>query len=93
MKRGRTRPGVHDHDHPFLPGDVGGVHAAGALAWLRKKKTPSDYLIASRDIPPWLTALSAISTNNSGFMFIGMIAFTYAVARRPRWQSGMWEFV
>lgn len=49
----------------------------GILSSTRKKKTTSDYLLAGRDVSPWLVGLSAFSTNCSGFMFVGMIGFTY----------------
>ena len=58
---------------------------SGALAWLKKQKTPEDYLVASREVAPWLTALSTVATNNSGFMFIGMIAYTYRLGIEAVW--------
>ena len=64
--------------------------AAGAMAWIRKKKTPEDYLIASRGVHPFLTALSTVGTNNSGFMFIGMIAYTYRIGIESIWMMVGW---
>ena len=58
---------------------------SGALAWIRKRKTPEDYLVASRNVPPWLAALSTVATNNSGFMFIGMIGYTYRFGVSSIW--------
>ena len=43
----------------------------------RRKNTSDDYLLASRSVGPWVVALSADATNNSGFMFIGLIGATY----------------
>ena len=37
----------------------------------RKQETTEDYLVASREVSPGSVALSAVATNNSGFMFIG----------------------
>ncbi len=34
-----------------------------------RKNTSDDYLLASRSVGPWVAALSAVATNNSGFMF------------------------
>ena len=45
----------------------------GFLSATRRKNTTDDYLLASRSIRPWVMALSAVATNNSGFMFIGLI--------------------
>ena len=55
-----------------------------------RKDTTDDYLLAGRDVPPWLAALSAVATNNSGFMFIGQIAFTYRVGIESVWMMVGW---
>jgi sodium/proline symporter len=47
------------------------------MSTLKAKNTPADYLIASGNVKPWLVALSAVATNNSGYMFIGMIGYKY----------------
>tara|TARA_R110002072_G_scaffold534_6_gene4063 strand:+ start:237075 stop:238484 length:1410 start_codon:yes stop_codon:yes gene_type:complete len=54
------------------------------------KKSNSDYLMAGQDISPWLAALSAIATNNSGYMFIGMIGFTYTSGLQSIWLMVGW---
>lgn len=64
--------------------------ASGTLAVIRKKKTSEDYLVASREVAPWLSALSAVATNNSGFMFIGMIAYTYRLGIEAVWMMVGW---
>ena len=51
----------------------------GAYAARSKTSTTEDYLLASRSIGPWFMALSAVSTNNSGFMFIGLIGMAYTI--------------
>lgn len=63
---------------------------SGAMAMIRKRKTPEDYLVASRRVKPWLTALSTVATNNSGFMFIGMIAYTYRFGLESVWIMFGW---
>lgn len=57
----------------------------GVYSGSRKKDTTEDYLLAGRDVNPWLTALSAVATGNSGFMFIGLIGFTYEVGISAIW--------
>lgn len=52
---------------------------------LRKSANAEDYLLAGRNVSPWLTALSAVATNNSGFMFIGLIGLTYATGLSSIW--------
>ncbi|MCH7869772.1 MAG: sodium/proline symporter [Myxococcales bacterium] len=49
----------------------------GIASASRRKNTSEDYLLASRSIGPWVVALSAVATNNSGFMFVGLIGATY----------------
>lgn len=55
-----------------------------------RKSTTDEYLLAGRNVPPWLVALSAVATNNSGFMFIGMIAYTYRVGIESIWMMIGW---
>jgi sodium/proline symporter len=55
-----------------------------------RKKTTEDYLLAGRTVSPWLAALSAVATNNSGFMFIGQIAYTYRVGIESIWMMIGW---
>jgi sodium/proline symporter len=39
--------------------------------------TAADYYLASRHVRPFIVGLSAVATNNSGYMFIGVIGYTY----------------
>jgi len=49
----------------------------GVLSGLKSKKSKQDYFLASNHEKPWMIALSAVATNNSGYMFIGVIGYTY----------------
>lgn len=60
----------------------------GIYAASRKKNTTEDYLLASRDVNPWMTGLSAFATAHSGGMFISSIGWIYTVGI-----SGMWLLV
>lgn len=51
--------------------------AVGIFSSTKAKKTSSDYLLASHAEKPWKIALAAVATNNSGYMFIGMIGYAY----------------
>ncbi|DAC34473.1 MAG TPA: hypothetical protein D7H96_06500, partial [Candidatus Poseidoniales archaeon] len=63
-----------------------GFFAAVGLSSMRvKQDTTDDYLVAGRGMHPALAALSAVSTWNSGYMFIGFIGFTYAVGYSAIW--------
>ena len=57
----------------------------GSLSVLKKKNTSIDYLLANQEIKPWLAAISAIATSNSGYMFIGQIGFTYVYGLQSVW--------
>lgn len=67
-----------------------GFVAIGAWSATRKQETQDDYLIASRSIGPWFTALSAVATNNSGFMFMGLIGATFDSGIRAMWLMVGW---
>lgn len=62
----------------------------GLLSGFKNRKTAEDYLIASQSVPPWLVGLSAVATNNSGFMFIGMIGLTYTTGLSSIWLMIGW---
>ena len=57
----------------------------GFLSFLKKKNTSQDYLLANQEVKPWVSAISAISTSNSGYMFIGQIGFTYTYGLQSIW--------
>ncbi|MEO0824987.1 MAG: sodium/proline symporter [Cyanobacteria bacterium J06635_15] len=59
----------------------------GIYAGFQKQDTTEDYLLAGRGVNPWLAALSAVATGNSGFMFIGLIGFTYTIGLAAIWLS------
>lgn len=64
--------------------------AIGLLSSRHKSDTTDDYLLAGRNVSPWLTALSSVATNNSGFMFIGLIGFTYRYGLQAIWLQLGW---
>lgn len=60
-----------------------------ASVW-KSKNTKQDYYIASGSVKPWLVGLSAVATNNSGYMFIGVIGYTYTVGLAGIWLMVGW---
>ncbi len=62
----------------------------GVLSLRRAKGTTEDYLLAGRDVSPWLMGLSSAATNNSGFMFIGLFGFTYRFGVQAVWLQLGW---
>ena len=62
----------------------------GIASMYRRQSNTTDYLIAGRSVSPWLAALSAVATNNSGFMFIGMIGLTYTTGLSSIWLMLGW---
>ena len=64
----------------------------GIYSATRMKKSTDDYLVASRSVKPWLAALSAVATNNSGFMFVGLIGTTFTDGISSMWIMIGWVF-
>jgi sodium/proline symporter len=58
-------------------------------AW-KSRGTRHDYYLADSSIKPWLVGLSAVATNNSGYMFIGVIGYTYATGLASIWLMIGW---
>lgn len=64
--------------------------AIGIASLFKSGNTAEDYLVAGKSVPAWLAGLSAVATNNSGFMFIGMIGLTYATGLSSIWLMIGW---
>ncbi|MFA7584796.1 MAG: sodium/proline symporter [Novosphingobium sp.] len=62
----------------------------GLSSALRAKGTNNDYYLASHSVGPALTGLSAVATNNSGYMFIGVIGYTYVAGLSSIWLMLGW---
>ncbi len=62
----------------------------GIYSSSRQKNTTTDYLLANRDVNPWLTGLSAFATAHSGGMFISTIGWTYQVGISSVWLLVGW---
>ena len=57
----------------------------GVLSLRKRRETTEDYLLASQSVKPWLVALSAFATANSGYMFVGLIGFAYMAGLQAIW--------
>jgi sodium/proline symporter len=62
----------------------------GLSSILHSRGTKADYYLASASVRPWLVGLSAVATNNSGYMFIGVIGYTYATGLASIWLMIGW---
>jgi sodium/proline symporter len=62
----------------------------GVSSYFYSLHTRHDYYLASQTMPPWLVGLSAVATNNSGYMFIGIIGFTYTSGLSSIWLMIGW---
>ena len=66
------------------------IFAGVGMASIRvKEDTTDDYLVAGRGMHPALAALSAVSTWNSGYMFIGFIGFMWTMGYSAIWISAI----
>ena len=57
----------------------------GIYSATKKQNTTSDYLLASRNVNPWLTALSSMATGQSGLLFVGQVGFAYTIGISVIW--------
>ncbi|MEM9274728.1 MAG: sodium/proline symporter [Cyanobacteria bacterium P01_F01_bin.143] len=64
--------------------------AVGIYSAKRKRNTTTDYLLASRNVNPWLTALSAMATGQSGLLFLGQVGFAYKIGISSSWLTLGW---
>jgi len=62
----------------------------GLASSLKSRPTRHDYYLADGTVKPWLVGLSAVATNNSGYMFIGVIGYTYATGLPAFWLMVGW---
>jgi len=69
---------------------LAGFTAIGIYSVKRREKSPTDYLVAGRNVSPWLTALSSVATNSSGFMFIGLVGYAYDSGVEALWMGLGW---
>lgn len=67
-----------------------GFVAVGLASVRKAKSSNTDYYLAGKSVSPWLAGLSAVATNNSGYMFIGVIGFTYATGLAAMWLMIGW---
>ena len=56
---------------------LGIILAVGLYAKHFSKNTSKDYLLASGQVPVWQATISALASTYSGFMYIGLIGYTY----------------
>lgn len=64
--------------------------AVGVYAATQKQDSTSDYLLADRQVNPWLVALSALSTGQSGFLFTGQAGYAYTQGLSAIWLAIGW---
>jgi len=62
----------------------------GLSSLFKSRGTKQDYYLADNSVSPLLVGLSAVATNNSGYMFIGVIGYTYATGLASIWLMIGW---
>ncbi|MEO0399172.1 MAG: sodium/proline symporter [Pseudomonadota bacterium] len=63
------------------------VFALGIYSSFKSEKTAKDYYLAGSGVKPVMTALSAVATLNSGWVFSGLVGFTYVAGLSSIWLS------
>lgn len=64
--------------------------AVGIYSSNYQQRTTADYLLASREVNPWLTALSAMATGQSAFLFTGQVGYAYTTGISSMWLLVGW---
>lgn len=64
--------------------------AVGIASHRLARSSSRSYLLADQNVSPWLVGLSAVATNNSGYMFIGVIGYTYVTGLPATWLMFGW---
>ena len=62
----------------------------GLSSVFKSRGSKQDYYLADSSVSPWLVGLSAVATNNSGYMFIGVIGYTYTTGLASIWLMIGW---
>ncbi|EED35734.1 Na+/solute symporter [Luminiphilus syltensis NOR5-1B] len=62
----------------------------GLSSAAKSRGNKADYYVASATIKPWLIGMSAFATQSSGYMFIGVIGFTYTTGLAAFWLMVGW---
>ncbi len=62
----------------------------GLYSATQKQDTTADYLLAGRSVNPWLVALSALSTGQSGFLFTAQVGYAYTIGISSIWLAIGW---
>lgn len=62
----------------------------GLNAARRTGASRDGYYLARSSSPPWLTAIAAVATLNSGYLFTGLIGFTYVGGLQTIWLTIGW---
>lgn len=56
----------------------------------KKREDVNDYLTAGYNTPAWIIGLSSVATNNSGYMFIGLVGYTWVAGVSAFWVALGW---
>ncbi len=62
----------------------------GLYSATQKQDSTADYLLAGRSVNPWLVALSALSTGQSGFLFTAQVGYAYSIGISAIWLAIGW---
>ena len=62
----------------------------GVSSIRKKRENVNDYLTAGHSTPAWIIGLSSVATNNSGYMFIGLVGYTWVAGVSAFWLALGW---
>ena len=64
---------------------TGGIVTVGLWASRLRKKTSDDFVLANRELGPWVSALSASASSESGWVMLGLVGEAYLFGRAVFW--------
>ena len=62
-----------------------GIVAFGLYSTKLRKKTTDDFVLASRELGPWASSLSASASAESGWVMLGLVGFAYTNGISALW--------
>lgn len=62
-----------------------GIILVGVFSYLRRRRGNEDFFLASRELGPWLSALSASSSSESGWVMLGLVGAAFSGGVSALW--------
>ena len=64
---------------------TGGIITTGLWSARRRRRTTDDYVLANRELGPWVSALSASASAESGWVMLGLVGTAFVDGMAAFW--------